>query len=173
MILSTLHKYDISEEIIHSLISEEVIKDDKINSKYSIGTIELKNHYALFRSFFHNELELRIDKNELHGAYSQDIVLIKKIFNPRAKYKAKVEYVLKRGDNVILALIQKNHIVSIKEHVKLAKSDLEEDSVVLFNTKEHQVKEILGSFKDDRIDEDISLTLYKEHYRKGGLMILK
>ena len=168
MIKETLQKLDIDEKIIENLYTNEILKDDQINSKYAIGTIELKNQYALFRSITGHDIELRIDKKDLLGAYNGDIVLIKKIFNPRAKYKAKVDQILKKSDNTILAIIKSNKIVSLKEQVSLGKSNLKEDSVVLYNTKTKEIEKEYGNFMEDNIDERISMNLFHEEYRIDG-----
>lgn len=160
---------DIDEDTIKNLENEEILKDDDINSKYSIGTIELKNHYAIFKAIAAHDLELRIDKKDLLGAYTGDIVLIKKIFNPRAKYKAKVAQVLKYHDNTILAIIKEKKLISLKEQVVLEKSDLPENSIVLFNTKTKKIEKTLGNyFNDSTIDETISMNLFHENYRLDG-----
>ncbi len=168
MFKTNLQKFDITEEIIENLYNLEILKDDQINSKYAIGTIELKNQYALFRSILGHTTELRIDKKDLLGAYNGDIVLIKKIFNPRAKYKAKVDQILKKFDNTILAIIKDNKIISLKEQVNLGKTKLDENTVVLYNTKTKEIEKEYGNFMEDSIDELISMNLYNEDYRIKG-----
>lgn len=165
MILEILQKIDITEDIISKLQEDGILKTDTINSKYSIGTIENKNHYALFKSILNHDIELRIDKKDLRGAYSGDIVLIKKVFNPRAKFKAKVDRIIKKFDNTILALVKDAQLISLKDQVTLAKSKLDEDTVVLYNSKNGSVEKIIGNYSNDIIDEFISMNIFNEDYR--------
>jgi ribonuclease R len=93
------------------------------------------------------------------------LLLLKKIFNPRAKFKAKVFQILKKANHSILCYIKDNKSFCLKDDVEI-KADLvnlaQNDVVLIENSK---VVKIIGSFNDPKIDEKISTILYKEDYR--------
>jgi len=136
------------------------------NSKYEVGTIELRSTYAKLITNNENH-KLLIDKDHLCGAYDGDTVVVQKIFNPRARFKAKVIEVLKSENKQLLCYVKNGQLFSVKEDVllKFNQADIvakEGDIVVIAKEK---IIEIIGNIDNPKIDEIISLILYSEDYR--------
>ena len=86
------------KSLIEKFINENVIiKNEEhyeINSKYKVGILKLDKNFAILEDLIDPIKNIKVDFNELKGAFSGDLVLVKKIFNPRAKIKAKIEQIL-------------------------------------------------------------------------------
>ena len=152
-----------------SLIENNIIKFANntytLNSKYKIGKILLKKDIAKFIDKDMQKIFVDIDK--LNGAYTNDLVLVQMIFNPRSKTKAKVIQILQRNNSQILCFIKNNKIFALKDSVELEfKSSLKKyndgDVVVLKNDK---IIEKWGNIKDAPLDEKISLYLKDQSFR--------
>jgi len=145
-------------------MSIQIPKKYQENSKYEVGTIKLYNDTAkLITSNEHHKL--LIDKEKLNGAYDGDTVVVQKIFNPRAKFKAKVIEVLKSQTKEILCYVKNNQLYSLKENIviKSIEFNANEGDILLCNND--KMTQNIGNIEDSKIDEIISLMLYHEQYR--------
>jgi ribonuclease R len=143
----------------------QIPKKYQNNSKYEIGIIELKPNYAKLITRNENQ-KLLIDQEKLNGAYNGDTVVVQKIFNPRARFKAKVIEVLKTQDKQLLCYIENNQLFTIKENVNIKKIDIsnKQDGDIVVCNNDKTIK-FIGNIQDPKIDEIISLMLYSEDYR--------
>ncbi len=136
------------------------------NSKYEIGTIELRSTFAKLITQNENQ-KLLIDKDHLCGAYDGDTVVVQKIFNPRARFKAKVIEVLNSQNKQLLCYVKDGQLFSVKEDVLIKFNQVEiianEGDIVII--EKEKIIEIIGNIDDPKIDEIISLILYSEEYR--------
>ena len=152
------------------LLTQGIIKLDNgqytLNSRYKIGSIIVKKDIAIFQT--DTLQKIFIDIAQLNGAYTNDIVIVQMIFNPRSRTKAKIIKVLKRGDSSILCSVKDNKLFSVKDDIEITtntnlKSFQIGDIVLL---KNDVIVEEFGNIKDAKLDEIISLYLYKEEYRQ-------
>ncbi|MBT3280684.1 MAG: VacB/RNase II family 3'-5' exoribonuclease [Campylobacteraceae bacterium] len=134
------------------------------NSKYEIGVIELKQNSAKLITKNENQ-KLLIDKDNLNGAYNGDIVIVQKIFNPRARFKAKVIEVLKSQNKEVLCYVENNQLFSIKENVNMKSISFIQKNGDIVLCDNEKVLKVIGNIEDPFIDETISLLLYNEDYR--------
>ena len=160
------------EKEIEKFIKDEIIikKDEKytINSKYKIGTIKLDKNFAILEDLVNPIKNVKLELDALNGAFSDDLVLAKRVFNPRNKIKAKVIKVLDGKKSEILVYVKNGFFVTFKENIELFSKDVskyEEDDVLLINSKDLQVQKYIGNLIDPKIDEFISLYIYDELYR--------
>ncbi len=146
-------------------MSLQIPEKYQANSRYAIGTLELRSSYAkLVTSNEHQKL--LIDKDHLCGAYDGDTVVVQKIFNPRARFKGKVVEVLKSQHKKVLCYVKEKKAYSLKENVLLKSIDAKsykDNEVILCD--QGSVVECLGTLNDPKIDEKISLYLYSEQFR--------
>ena len=160
---------------LQSFINEEiVIEDDSgfyLNSKYRVGILKVENRHAILEDLDNNHKNLRLDFESLSGAYNNDLVLVKRVFNPRAKSKGKVVKVLDSSEHALLVYMKDKKLFTIKESIELVhikKFDMElvhENDVFTINSKTHEIVEHFGNLEDARIDEKISLFLHGELFR--------
>lgn len=160
------------EKEIEKFIKDEIIikKDEKytINSKYKIGTIKLDKNFAILEDLVNPIKNIKLELDALNGAFSDDLVLAKRVFNPRNKIKAKVIKVLDGKKSEILVYVKNGFFVTFKENIELFSKDVskyEEDDVLVINSKDLQVQKHIGNLIDPKIDEFISLYIYDELYR--------
>jgi ribonuclease R len=156
---------------LEELISQDIISKDgeeyTLNSKYYIGQIQInKNDAKLITSNQHQKIPVEFGK--LHGAYDGDIVIAKRSFHPRNKYKATIIQVLNTNEQEILVCIDENKYVTLKDSITLkTKIDpkYKQDDILLINSKTLQITQYLGNIKNSSIDEKISLHLFNQDYR--------
>ncbi len=147
---------------------EEFIKFEhgryKLNSKYKIGKIVLGHKVAILK-LDSSPQKIFVEFDKLNGAYNNDIVIAKIVFNPKGKTKAKVIKILESANATILCYVQDNHLHSIKENIKIEYQNLnyKNGDIVLYQNK--QIIELFGTLDNPKIDEKISLFLYGEYFR--------
>ena len=154
----------IDEKIVY--IENEIYK---LNSKYRVGILKVNNKNAILNDLDSEYKNIKLDINELKGAYNDDLILVKRVFNPRSSFKAKVERVLYTKASPVLVYIKDKSIYSLKESVLLKESIREkydEGDVLIINSKTFELIEKIGNKTDASIDEFISLYLYDELIRK-------
>lgn len=148
-----------------------IIKNEtyEINSKYRVGIVKIEKNKAILCDLLNEHKNINLDFEHLNGAYDGDLVLAKRVFNPRSKIKAKVEKVFSNSKkSEILVYIKDRNYFTIKESIKLqAKVDknLAEGDILLIDSKSFEVLKNFGNISDNRVDEIISLHLYSEDYR--------
>lgn len=154
----------------NSLLDKGIIRNNNINtyslnSKYKIGKITLKKDIA---QFITNDMQkIFIDLERLNGAYTNDIVLVQMIFNPRSKTKAKVIQIIERNNSKLLCFIQDNKVYSIKDGIEITSSlslNKYHNGDILLLQKDIVI-ENLGNISEPKLDEKISLYLKNQEYR--------
>ncbi|PLY08625.1 MAG: ribonuclease R [Arcobacter sp.] len=157
---------------------EPFIKDDivslengiyKLNSKYRVGIIKIKNKSVTLSDLDNEHKTLKLDMNELKGAYNNDLVLVKRIFNPRSSFKAKVEKILYTNATSLLVYVNEGELFSVKESIKLeTKKDFSSSTngnIYVVNSKTFEIEKDVGNIQDPKVDQFISLFLYDELIR--------
>ncbi|WP_419766070.1 MAG: RNB domain-containing ribonuclease [Arcobacter sp.] len=157
---------------------EPFIKDDivslendiyKLNSKYRVGIIKIKNKSVTLNDLDNEHKTLKLDMNELKGAYNNDLVLVKRIFNPRSSFKAKVEQILYTNATSLLVYVNEGEIFSVKEAIKLETkkdfSSFTNGNIYVINSKTFEIEKEVGNIKEPKVDQYISLFLYDELIR--------
>ncbi|QDF30092.1 RNB domain-containing ribonuclease [Halarcobacter anaerophilus] len=169
------NKTEFTEEEIEKLeqFVEEgfIIKNEnyEINSKYRIGVVKVEKNRATLCDLLNEHKNLNLDIEHLNGAYDGDLVLAKRVFNPRSKIKAKIEKVFLNGKTgQILIYVKDKSFYTVKESIKLQftpKQKLQEGDILLVDNKSFDIVKNLGNISDTTVDEEISLSLYDEDYR--------
>ena len=140
-----------------------------INSKFRVGIVKIDRNRAILCDLINEHKNLNLDIEHLNGAYDGDLVLAKRIFNPRNRIKAKVEKVFLNGKSgQILVYVKDKNFYTVKESIKLQyklKQKFEDGALLLVDNKNFDVIKNLGNINDPYVDERISLTLYNEDYR--------
>lgn len=141
-----------------------------MNSKYRVGILKVENKHAVLEDLENEHKNIKLEFEELKGAYNNDLVLVQRIFNPRSKSKAKMIQVLDSSEHKLLVYLVDNQLYTIKEsilldHIKHDYSSLQNKDVFVINSKTYEVIEVIGNLIDARIDEKISLILHDEAFR--------
>ena len=162
-------------DILNNLVEEKFFKktDGKytIDTKYRVGILKLEKNFAVLNDLENEHKNIKLNFEDLHGAYDGDLIIVKRVFNPRRSVNAKVVRVLNATDHSILVYLKDGNIYSVKEGVLLKianyelKSNHEDGDVLLVNGKSYNVVEKFGNLKDAAVDEKISLFLYDEYNR--------
>ncbi len=140
----------------------------EINSKYKVGTLEIKNKRAILRDIENEYKDIVLDFEHLNKAYNGDFVLAKRVFNPRSRVKAKIIKVLDGKKSDVLVYVKDKSFYTVKENIKLdSKESLkyQEDELLLVNSNDLSLIKKIGDIKDPSVDEYISLHLYNEKIR--------
>lgn len=160
------------KEINKFLRDEIIIKnsDDtfELNSKYKVALVRVEKNLVVLEDLISEHKNIKIEFDDLNGAYDGDLVLAKRIFNPRSKTKAKIEKILDGKKNEVLVYIKDKSFYTVKENIKLENKNAlkyKEGEVLLVENKSLELVKSLGNITDSKIDEEISLHLYHETYR--------
>ena len=62
---------------------------------------------------------IKIEFDDLNGAYDGDLVLAKRVFNPRSRIKAKIIKILDGKKNDVLVYIKDKAFHTVKENIRL------------------------------------------------------
>lgn len=159
-------------ELLEEFVKEGFIvknKNYEINSKYRIGVLKVDKNRATLCDLANEHKNLILDFEHLNGAYDGDLVLVKRVFNPRSRVKAKVVKVFSSSStSEILVYVKEKNFFTVKESIKLQKKfegNYQDGDILLLDNKSLAVLEELGNISDNRLDEKISLHLYGEDYR--------
>ena len=160
------------EEINKFLKDEIIIKnsDDifELNSKYKVALVKVGKNLVVLEDLISEHKNIKIEFDDLNGAYDGDLVLAKRIFNPRSKIKAKIEKILDGKKNEVLVYIKDKSFYTVKENIKLENKNAlkyQEGEVLIVENKSLELIKNLGNIENPKIDELISLHLYHETYR--------
>ncbi len=162
----------IEKELLKEFVKDEIVilKDDEyhLNSKYKVGVVKINKRKAILHDLVNEHKDIILDFEHLEGAYDGDFVLAKRVFNPRSRIKAKVIRIFDGKKSEILVYIKDKKLFTVKENLllhnknKISKND---GDILLIDSKSFEVIKNLGNIEDAKIDEQISLILYKEDYR--------
>lgn len=157
------HKKEFTKEEIEKL---EEFKNDgfvffnnenyELNSKYRIGIIRVEKNRAILEDLSNEHKNLPLDFEHLNGAYDGDLILAKRVFNPRSKIKAKVVKVFNSHGKNILVYVKDGNYFTVKEAIMLQnKTNIEanDGDILLIDNKTFSVVENIGNIHDAKVDE--------------------
>ena len=158
---------------IEKFLKDEIIVKNKdnnyeLNSKYKVAIVNVGKNLVILEDLISEYKNIKIEFNDLNGAYDGDLVLAKRVFNPRSRTKAKIVKILDGKKNEILIYIKDKAFYTIKENIILENKNAlkyNEGDVLLVDNKSLELIKNLGNIEDPKIDEYISLYLYKEIFR--------
>jgi len=172
-IQTNISDFSISEKKeLDKFIKEQIIiKTDEtyeINSKYKIGILKIEKNFAILEDLISELKNIRIELNELNGAFDNDLVLARRVFNPRSKTKAKIVKVLEGKKAEILVYVRNKKFYTLKENIELNSNKAikyKENDCLIIDNKEFEEIKFIGNLDEPKIDEFISLYLNGEAYR--------
>ena len=157
---------------IEKFLKDEIIVkiDDnyELNSKYKVAIVNVGKNLVILEDLVSEHKNIKIEFDDLNGAYDGDLVLAKRVFNPRSRTKAKIIKILDGKKNDVLVYIKDKAFHTVKENIKLENKNAlkyKEGEVLLVDNKSLELIKNLGNIEDPKIDEYISLYLYKEIFR--------
>ena len=160
------------KNIIEDYIKDEIIvkngEDFEINSKYKIGVLKIEKNFAILEDLVNPIKNIKLELDALNGAFNNDLILVKRVFNPRSKIKAKVIKVLEGKKAEILVYVEDGSFFTLKENIELPSKNTktyENGDVLIIDNKEFKEIKFIGNLNDAKIDEFISLYIYEELYR--------
>ncbi|WP_072680400.1 ribonuclease R family protein [Arcobacter sp. LA11] len=169
------HEKEFNSNEIEKL--KEFMKDDivifdngeyHLNSKYKVGTVKVNKNRAILHDLLNEHKDIALDFEHLNGAYDGDLVLAKRVFNPRSKIKAKIISVFAGKKSDILVYVKDKKYFTVKENILLQNQksvESKEGDVLLVDSKSFEISKNLGNIEDAYVDEKISLHLYNEEFR--------
>ena len=166
--------YSKSELIeIEKFIKDEIIVKNEdnnyeLNSKYKVAMVSVGKNLVILEDLISEHKNIKIEFDDLNGAYDGDLVLAKRVFNPRSRIKAKIVKILDGKKNEVLVYIKDKAFHTVKENITLENKNAlkyNEGDVLLVDNKSLDLIKNLGNIQDPKIDEYISLHLYKEIFR--------
>jgi ribonuclease R len=162
------------EEIkyLNNLVKANIVKLQEnqyiLDTKYKIGTIAFQKNFAVLNDLSSEHKNLKLEFDNLNGAIDGDLVIVKRVFNPRSQSQSKVIKIVNTKSESVLAFIKEGSIYTVKESILIKKESPKEltlGDVFLYNNKDDCVVERFGNLSEAKIDEKISLFLYGESYR--------
>lgn len=158
---------------IENFLKEDIIVKNEnnnyeLNSKYKIAIVNVGKNLVILEDLLSEHKNIKIEFDDLNGAYNGDLVLAKRIFNPRSRVKAKIVKILDGKKNDVLVYIKDKAFHTVKENIRLENKNAlkyKEGEVLLVDNKSLELIKNLGNIEDPKIDEFISLHLYEEIYR--------
>ena len=158
---------------IEKFLKDEIIVNGEdntfeLNSKYKIALVKVGKNLVILEDLITEHKNIKIEFDDLNGAYDGDLVLAKRVFNPRSRTKAKIERILESKKNEVLVYIKDKVFYTVKENIKLENKNAlkyNQGDVLLVDNKSLELIKNLGNIEDPKIDELISLHLYNEIYR--------
>ncbi len=145
----------------------------RLASLYRIGRLSINQEgFGFVEAQEATQQDLLIRPSDLNGAKHGDIVLVKRIIARRGRASAKVIEIVERARLFLLAYLHKEAKESYWIDLKTARpvtvkmqqtspSILEVGTVVKVDIETDEIEEIVGNLNDPKIDETISLALYK------------
>ena len=160
------------KEIEKFLKDEIIIKnqngDFELNSKYKVAIVNIGKNLVILEDLVSELKNIKIEFDDLSGAYNGDLVLAKRVFNPRSKTKAKIVKILESKKAELLVYIKDKAFYTLKENIRLDNKNAlkyKDGDVLIIDNKSFDLIKNVGNLEDAKIDEFISLYLYEELYR--------
>ena len=158
---------------IENFLKEDIIVKNEnnnyeLNSKYKVAIVNVGKNLVILEDLLSEHKNIKIEFDDLNGAYNGDLVLAKRIFNPRSRVKAKIVKILDGKRAEVLVYIKDKAFHTVKENITLENKNAlkyNEGDVLLVDNKSLDLIKNLGNIEDPKIDEFISLHLYQEIYR--------
>ncbi|WP_323595429.1 ribonuclease R family protein [Aliarcobacter butzleri] len=173
-IQTNLNDYTKEELIeIEKFIKEEIVlrnanNEFELNSKYKIATLKIEKNFAILEDLVTPLKNIKIELDELNGAFDGDLVIAKRVFNPKSKIKAKIIKIINSKKAEILVYVKDRAFYTVKENIRIENKKaltFNENDVLVVDNKSFEVIKNVGNISDSKVDEFISLYLYKELYR--------
>ncbi len=159
-------------EIEKFLKDEIIIKNQndnfELNSKYKIAIVNIGKNFVILEDLVSELKNIKIELEDLNGAYNGDLVIAKRVFNPRSKTKAKIVKILESKKAELLVYVKDKAFFTLKENIRLDNKNAlkyKELDVLIVDNKLFDLIKNVGNLEDAKIDEFISLYLYEELYR--------
>ncbi|MDK2040552.1 RNB domain-containing ribonuclease [Aliarcobacter butzleri] len=158
---------------IEKFIKEEIVlrntnNEFELNSKYKIATLKIEKNFAILEDLVTPLKNIKIELDELNGAFDGDLVIAKRVFNPKSKIKAKIIKIISSKKAEILVYVKDRAFYTVKENIRIENKKaliFNENDVLVVDNKSFEVIRNVGNISDSKVDEFISLYLYKELYR--------
>ncbi|MFW3346144.1 RNB domain-containing ribonuclease [Aliarcobacter butzleri] len=158
---------------IEKFIKEEIVlrntnNEFELNSKYKIATLKIEKNFAILEDLVTPLKNIKIELDELNGAFDGDLVIAKRVFNPKSKIKAKIIKIISSKKAEILVYVKDRAFYTVKENIGIENKKaltFNENDVLVVDNKSFEVIKNVGNISDSKVDEFISLYLYKELYR--------
>ncbi|MCT7551605.1 ribonuclease R [Aliarcobacter butzleri] len=158
---------------IEKFIKEEIVLRNtnnkfELNSKYKIATLKIEKNFAILEDLVTPLKNIKIELDELNGAFDGDLVIAKRVFNPKSKIKAKIIKIISSKKAEILVYVKDRAFFTVKENIRIENKKaltFNENDVLVVDNKSFEVIKNVGNISDSKVDEFISLYLYKELYR--------
>ncbi|WP_151950235.1 RNB domain-containing ribonuclease [Aliarcobacter butzleri] len=158
---------------IEKFIKEEIVlrntnNEFELNSKYKIATLKIEKNFAILEDLVTPLKNIKIELDELNGAFDRDLVIAKRVFNPKSKIKAKIIKIISSKKAEILVYVKDRAFYTVKENIRIENKKaltFNENDVLVIDNKSFEVIKNVGNISDSKVDEFISLYLYKELYR--------
>ncbi|MFA7083720.1 MAG: ribonuclease R family protein [Arcobacteraceae bacterium] len=157
---------------LDNLVKADIVKIKEahyiLDSKYKIGTLVFQKNFATLSDISSEHKTLKLEFENLNGALDGDLVIVKRVFNPRRQSQSKVIKIITSKSEPILVYVKNHELYTVKESILIKNKipqEVEQDDVFLYNNKEDKIIEFFGNLNDAKIDEKISLFLYTELYR--------
>lgn len=158
---------------IEEFIKEEIVlrntnNEFELNSKYKIATLKIEKNFAILEDLVTPLKNIKIELDELNGAFDGDLVIAKRVFNPKSKIKAKIIKIISSKKAEILVYVKDRAFYTVKENIRIENKKaltFNENDVLVVDNKSFEVIKNVGNISDSKVDEFISLYLYKELYR--------
>ncbi|MDD3007641.1 MAG: ribonuclease R [Arcobacter sp.] len=142
--------------------------DFELNSKYKVAIVNIGKNLVVLEDLVSELKNIKIEFDDLSGAYNGDLVLAKRVFNPRSKTKAKIMKILESKKAELLVYIKDKAFYTLKENIRLDNKNAlkyKDGDVLIVDNKSFDLIKNVGNLEDAKIDEFISLYLYEELYR--------
>ncbi|MCT7588387.1 RNB domain-containing ribonuclease [Aliarcobacter butzleri] len=158
---------------IEKFIKEEIVlrntnNEFELNSKYKIATLKIEKNFAILEDLVTPLKNIKIELDELNGAFDGDLVIAKRVFNPKSKIKAKIIKIISSKKAEILVYVKDGAFYTVKENIRIENKKaltFNKNDVLVVDNKSFEVIKNVGNISDSKVDEFISLYLYKELYR--------
>ncbi|MDY3203932.1 MAG: ribonuclease R, partial [Arcobacter sp.] len=136
--------------------------DFELNSKYKVAIVNIGKNLVVLEDLVSELKNIKIEFDDLSGAYNGDLVLAKRVFNPRSKTKAKIMKILESKKAELLVYIKDKAFYTLKENIRLDNKNAlkyKDGDVLIVDNKSFDLIKNVGNLEDAKIDEFISLYL--------------
>ena len=145
----------------------------RLKSLFRAGELFVNGETGYLSSLFKEQKDLLVEAKYLAGAKDGDVVVVKRLIAKRGRPSAKVVHILKRARVEAIYISKKEgnnlNLIDIKtalpsEEVEASEIDFkeyEEGTLFKVDLLKNQITQVLGHISDPKVDEEISLTLFK------------
>ncbi len=159
--------------LLDELIREHIVKESgktvKLSEKYRAGTVDLLPSGTAFVEMIGAKgRDLLVEPKNLHGAKGGDYVIVRRLFGKAGRASAKVVKIVQPAFVYSVGYIKQTESGPMPFHIKTdlpmelesPTEELEVDTVFQVDNRTSKITAILGSLKDPKVDEKISLAIF-------------